>query len=94
MVLGLSRNSDPGLMNSIGIARERADHGDQNNISGCDRFDSMLCFLTHWCVFYVLVQTAESSPKTMSAAQVVTYLGGKQHVNVVTNTIAESEYCE
>lgn len=30
----------------------------------------------------------------MSTAQAATYLGGKQHVNVVTNTIAEFEYCE
>lgn len=32
--------------------------------------------------------------KAMSAAEVVTYLGGKQHVNVVDNTIAGCEYCE
>lgn len=40
------------------------------------------------------VQTAELSPKAMTAAQVVAYLGGKQHVNAVTNTIAECDYCE
>ena len=54
----------------------------------------MLHPLTRWCLLYMLVQTAESGPKAMTAAQVVTYLGGKQHVNVVTNTIAECEYCE
>lgn len=54
----------------------------------------MLHPLPRWCLLYVQEQTAESGPKATTAVQVVTYLGGKQHVNAVTNIIAECEYCE
>lgn len=54
----------------------------------------MLHPFPRWCLLYVQEQTAESGPEATTAVQVVTYLGGKQHVNAVTNIIAECEYCE
>jgi len=52
----------------------------------------MLHPLTRWCLLYVPLQTAELGPKAVAAAQVVTYLGGKHHVKLATNAVAECEY--